>query len=750
MVEIDVAGMTCASCVVRIERALRSVPGVKSAEVHLATRRARVDADRGRASDAQLAAAIEAAGYEVAGVREAGAVRDAAARAAALDAREEAEQRELRRASWQAAALTAPLVAIAMAHGQVPGLDHAAAPWIELALATLVLLWPGRRIVAAGARALFRRAPDMDSLVALGAVAAWGWSTVSLFASRLATRGEPPQLYFEAAATIVTFVLIGRRLEARARRRLGDAVRRLHALAPARAARLVDGREESVPRSELCAGDRIVVRPGERVAGDGAVVEGATEVDESLITGESLPVTKTVGDRVAGGALNASGSIVVAVERDGGEGELARIAAAVEEAQGSRAPIARLADRVSARFVPVVLALAAITFLGWFAADPTAAGAALAVERMVAVLVIACPCALGLATPAAVAVGAGRAAELGVLFKGGAAIEAASRIDAVVLDKTGTVTTGRPELAEVVAIGARSGDELLALAAAVEARSEHPIARAIAGAARARGLALGAAEGFRGEAGAGAEGIVDGVAVRVGNAAWLQAAGIATARLEAEAGQLARRGRTSAFVALDGALAGVIAVADRPAAGAAAAIAELRRDGLAVAMASGDREATARAIAAEVGIDQVDAPLRPEEKAALVARAEAGGLRVAMVGDGVNDAPALARASVGVAVGGATDVAAAAADVTLRHGGLATLPIALALARATMRTIRRNLAWAFAYNLLALPLAAGLLVPLGGGALSPMAASAAMALSSVSVVASSLLLRRFRPAAAAR
>ncbi|XXY22124.1 heavy metal translocating P-type ATPase [Sorangium sp. So ce216] len=670
----------------------------------------------------------------------------ASARAAALDAAEQKEQRSLRRDFAIAALLTAPLLAVAMSHGAVPALDGPAGRWLSLALATVVVLGPGRRFFRLAASALRHRAADMNTLVSLGTGAAWLYSTAAVVAPGLfphAAHGHLPPVYFEAAAAIVAFVLLGKLLEARARKRLADAVRGLVALQPKTARRVRGDAEEEVPAAALAPGDLVLVRPGERIATDGDVVRGASAVDESMLTGESMPVDKTAGSAVFGGTLNQSGALTFRVTKTGADTALARIVEAVEEAQGSRAPIARLADVVSGVFVPVVLGVASITFVAWLAVDPTTGGLATAVERFVAVLVIACPCALGLATPAAVAVGTGRGAELGVLVKGGAALEAASRVDTVLLDKTGTLTSGRPALTDVVALAGHGEAELLGLVAAAEHESEHPVARAIVEGARGRGVGLAPASEFRAEIGHGVEARVSGRLVRAGTAAWLRRAGVATDALEAEAERLAAHGRTPSFVAVDGRLAGLVAVADRPTEEARRAVAALKQLGVEVAMVTGDRAGAARAVAEELGIRAVFAEVKPEDKARIVREQQAAGRRVAMVGDGINDAPALAGADVGVALGSGTDIAIAAADVALLRGGIAGLPTALALARATLRTIRQNLFWAFVYNVIGIPIAAGLLYPLTGWLLSPVLASAAMSLSSVSVLANSLRLRAF-------
>ena len=741
--DLIVQGMTCASCVRRVERALRAVPGVQDATVNLATHQARVVYDpRGTTPD-RLADAIVDAGYESPKPEP---QKRAASRADVLAEAEARERRSIRRDFVIALALSVPPVLLAMSHGTIPGLEGGFGRLLQFLLVTPVVFGPGSRFLRLAWKALRHRTADMNTLVSIGVLAAWSYSTAALFAPQLfphSAHGESPHLYFEAAAAIITFVLLGKLLETRARKRLSDAVRGLVALVPKTARVVRETGEADVPVESLVPGDLVLVRPGERIPTDGEVVRGVSAVDESMLTGESLPVDKCPGASVFGGTQNQSGAVTFRVTRTGADTALARIVEAVEQAQGSRAPIARLADVVSAYFVPIVIGLALIALAVWYAVDPSTGGLAVAVERFVAVLVIACPCALGLATPAAVAVGTGRGAELGILVKGGAVLEAASRIDTVLLDKTGTVTEGKPSLTDVIARAPFAELELLELVAAVERESEHPVAAAIVAGAAARGVSSRAVTGFRAEAGAGVEGAVDSVLVRIGTAAWLAEVGVDTAPLEPAADELAARGRTPSFVAIDGVLAGLIAIADRPTAEARRAIAELKALGIDVAMVSGDRRRTAEAVAAELGIDRVFADVRPEDKARIVGDERARGRRVAMVGDGINDAPALAAADVGVAIGTATDIAVATADIALLRGGIASLPQALRLARRTLRTIRQNLFWAFVYNVIGIPIAAGVLYPFTGWLLSPVIASAAMAMSSVSVLANSLLLRRF-------
>ena len=748
-IELSITGMTCAACVRRIEKAVRAVPGVHEATVNLVTQRASIRLDPSATSARALTGAIEKAGYTVVDepTTSTNAVAGVPSRADVLADAEERDQRSIRRAFIVSAVFTVPLLIIAMSHGAIPGTSGTFGRWIQFALATPVVLGPGRRFLRLAWMALRHRTADMNTLVSIGVLAAWGYSVVALAIPRVfahAEHGVVPHLYFEAAAAVISFVLLGKFLETRARRRLSDAVRGLVALVPKTARRVgPDGSEADVPVESLIAGDFVLVRPGERIPTDGEVVRGSSAVDESMLTGESLPVDKLEGTLVFGGTLNQSGALTFRVTRLGADTALARIVEAVEQAQGSRAPIARLADVVSAYFVPIVIGLATVTLIVWYLASP-ASGIAVAVERFVAVLVLACPCALGLATPAAVAVGTGRGAELGILVKGGAVLEAASRIDTVLLDKTGTVTEGKPMLTDVIDSSGRGEVALLALVGAVERQSEHPVAHAIVQGAIARGAQLPDASDFVMEAGAGVAGTVAGMRVRIGTSAWLAAASIAATPLDAAADELAAGGRTPSFVAIDGELAGIVAIADRPTAEARLAIAELKSMGIDVAMVTGDREGTARAVAAELGIDRVFAEVRPEDKARIVAEERAKGRTVAMVGDGINDAPALAGAHVGIAIGTGTDIAIAAADIALLRGGIASLPTALKLSRSTLRTIRQNLFWAFIYNVIGIPIAAGALFPFTGWLLSPVIASAAMSLSSVSVLANSLRLRRFR------
>ncbi len=745
---LPVRGMTCAACVGRIERVLAKTTGVIDVRVNLVTQSATIDFDDQRTDPEALSEAIRDAGYEVPPSPSPGVEPDdAATRLAATDAADEREAHGYRRDLAIAAALTIPLLIVAMGHGVIPGTAGDAGRYFQLALATPVVFGPGRRFFGLAAAALRHRTTDMNVLIALGAFTSWSWSAVVTFAPTVLPHGHHGHVpvYFEAAAAIISFLLLGKLLEHRARRRLTDAVRGLVALLPPTATRLRAGVELEVPLASLLPGDRVRVRPGQRIATDGIVREGEAAIDESTLTGESIPVDRAPGDAVQGGTLVSGGTLVIEVTRRGADSALARIVDAVAEAQGTRAPIARLADRVSAVFVPAVLFLAALTFLAWMLVPHGSDGVAVAVRHFVAVLVIACPCALGLATPAAVAVGTSRAATLGFLVKGGDALERASTIDRVLFDKTGTLTEGRLHLVTVVVREGRSEADLLALVAAAESGSEHPLARALVAGAISRGATIDAATEFAAMPGGGVCARVGATWVQVGTARWLADDGVDSSALEAAAVAAAARGETASFVAIDGVVAGLVALADTARPEAAATVAALRRMGVGVAMVTGDRRATALAVAAAVGVTEVFAETRPEEKAVVVTTAKGQGARVAMVGDGVNDAPALAIADLGIAMMGGADVAASASDVTILRGGVAAVPMALGLARATLHTIRQNLFWAFVYNLVGIPLAAGVFEPLTGWALSPVFASAAMSLSSVSVLLNSLRLRRWSP-----
>ncbi|MBD8908494.1 heavy metal translocating P-type ATPase [Methylorubrum zatmanii] len=736
---IGVEGMSCASCTGRVERALASLPGAVSASVNLATGRAELRHAAGLVSIEQIEAAVREAGYEPRALD--------AAPDRAQEERQEREAAALRRDLVLAALLSTPVVILDMGSHLLPGFHHAVTglvgiggfAWLQAVLATLVMAGPGRRFFRIGVPNLLRGHPDMNALVALGAGAAYLFSLVATAAPGLLPEGAA-HLYFEASVLIVTLILLGRSLEARARGRAGAAIARLIDLSP-KTARLVEAEgERDVPASALRLGDRVRVRPGEGVPADGTVVAGSSFVDEGMITGEPVPVEKGEGARVVAGTLNTTGSFDLVVDRIGADTALARIVRMVEEAQGGKLPIQALVDRVTLWFVPAVIAIAALTFLAWLAFGPAPAlGHALVAG--IAVLIIACPCAMGLATPVSIMVGTGRAAERGVLFRQGAALQGLRDIAVIALDKTGTLTEGRPRLTDCVTAAGFSRDTVLALAGAVEARSEHPVARAIAEAAREVG-AVPAAEAFEAVPGHGVSATVEGRPVALGNRRFMSELGIGTAPLDAEAARLAGEGKSPILVAVDGGLAALLAVADPIKPEARWALDTLRARGLRVAMLTGDARATAEAVARALGIDEVEAEVLPEGKVGALRALRQRYGPVAFVGDGINDAPALAEAEVGIAIGTGTDIAVESADVVLMSGALGGLVEAVALSRATLANIRQNLFWAFAYNAALIPVAAGLLAVFGGPRLSPVLAAGAMALSSVFVVGNALRLRR--------
>ncbi len=739
---LDIEGMHCASCVSQVERALTDAAGVLNASVNLASEQARVRYVPGLTDRGRLCAAVERAGY---------AVRNpphADARAAGRgDPLAQARARERRWLGLQAgAALLVGALALWGSMDALPGAPQVLTnPWALLVLVTPVQVWAGGRFYRGAWSALRRGSADMNTLIAVGTSAAYGYSLVlTVWPQVFAGPPDAIAYYYDAAAIIIGLVLLGRFLEARAKARASAAVSRLIGMHARDASVERGGQTLTVPIADVRADDVVVVRPGARVPVDGQVIAGASAVDESMVTGESMPVEKSPGDAVIGATVNATGSLRVRPTRIGQDSVLDQIIALVERAQASKAPVQRLADAVAARFVPAVMAAALTAFALWLALGPEPRLTA-ALTSAVAVLVIACPCALGLATPTAIMVGTGRGAELGLLIHHAEALEAAGRVDTLVLDKTGTLTRAELRLQRITPLGGWSAAEALRLAAAAEADSEHPIGQAVVLAANERGIEAPTARGFRSVTGGGVQAEVEGRQVLVGSADWLASRSVDASAAALASGENAAAGGTQIAAAVDGTLAGVLTLADAPRPEARAAVEQFQRLGLRVLMASGDRRAAADAIARAVGVDEVRAELQPADKAALVRELQRLGRRVAVVGDGVNDAPALAQADLGIAMGAGTDVASQAADITLVRSDLRAAASALRLSRAVMRTIKQNLFWAFAYNTLLIPVAAGALFPAFGVLLNPMLAAAAMAFSSLSVVVNSLRLRRFRP-----
>ena len=746
-VSLPVTGMSCAACARRVEKALLGTDGVRAANVNLAAEKATVEYDPASVGLERLVGAVEDTGYGVVREEQSG---DVHAR----------EYGKLRGDFLIAAVLTALILV-----GSLPHMLGFTLPvpttWLNLALlalATPVQFWAGRRFYRGAWGALKHGSADMNTLVVVGTSAAYFYSAVAALAPQLFAGGMGVGVYFDTSALIVTLILLGRLLEARARGRTSEAIKRLAGLG-AKTARVVrDGEEGDVPVEDVSVGDVVVVRPGEKVPVDGVVVSGESAVDEAMISGEPMPVVKRVGDGVIGATINTTGSFRFEATKVGKDTALQQIMRMVEEAQGTKAPIQRLADRISGVFVPVVAAIAALTFVVWLVFGPEPAFT-LALLNFVSVLIIACPCAMGLATPTSIMVGTGKGAESGILIKGGEALEAAHKLTTVVLDKTGTLTRGEPELTEVVATNGLGEDEVLRLAASAERTSEHPLGEAIVRGAKDRGLSLAEAEEFSATSGGGVEALVEGHAIRVGSWRFLAGSGADQDELGQPGEELAREGKTHVFVTVDGEPAGIVAVADTVRSESREAVARLREMGLEVAMITGDDSRTAGGIARELGIDRVLAEVLPREKAAEVKRLQKEGEKVAMVGDGINDAPALAQADVGIAIGTGADVALEAADLTLISGDVRGVARAIKLSKATVRNIKQNLFWAFAYNVALIPVAAGVLYPFfAGGAvpevlrpvlgeygfLNPVLAAAAMALSSVTVVSNALRLRRMK------
>jgi P-type Cu+ transporter len=750
-VSFAVTGMTCASCVRRIEKALQKVEGVREASVNLATGKARVDFDAAVATADQLRAAVENAGYTVGAMPAASAVPQSSGVTGStqaiepVDAYERERQHELDdlRRKWVVSLVVGlgMMALMFLPHGVEMTL---LAPALLIA-ATIVQFWAGGIFYRAAWAAATHGSANMNTLVAVGTSCAYGYSAfVTLWPSLALRWGFPYHLYYESAVVIIALILMGRWLEATAKKRTSASIKMLMGL-QAKTARVIrDGAEQDVPVEAVRVGDLVRVRPGEKVPVDGVIREGYSTLDESMLTGESLPVEKGPGDTVIGATLNNTGSCIFEATKVGQDTTLAQIVRLVEAAQGSKAPMQRLADTISGYFVPVVLGLALLTFVGWLLFGPAPA-LTMALTAAIAVLIIACPCALGLATPTAIMVGTGKAAEYGILIRGGEALEQARKINTIVLDKTGTLTRGQPAVTQVVAANGLTEAGLLRLAAAVEVGSEHPLGEAIVKRARELGLDLPTAKAFEAVAGQGVQAQVEGREVALGNRALMAQAGVKLDGLETPATELAHRGITPMFVAVESKSAGLIAVADTLKPESRAAVSQLRALGLETWMLTGDHRETAEAIAHQVGIDHVMAEVLPAQKAAKIQELQAQGRVVAMVGDGINDAPALAQADLGFAIGSGTDVAMAASDVTLVGGDLRHIVTAIALSRKTVDVIKQGLFWAFAYNVLLIPVAMGALYPVFGVLLDPVLAAAAMAMSSISVVTNALRLRRFRP-----
>ena len=741
-VELAVEGMTCASCVGRVEKALKAVPGVTEATVNLATERATV---RGVAAVQDLIAAIEKVGYEASPV-DTGVQADEAA-----TEKKDAERAELQRDLTLAVVLALPVFVLEMGSHMIPAMHEwvmntigmQQSWYLQFVLTLLVLAIPGRRFYEKGFPALVRLSPDMNSLVAVGTAAAFSYSMVATFAPDLLPAGTV-NVYYEAAAVIVALILLGRFLEARAKGRTSEAIRRLVDLRAKVAHVSRDGRIVDIPINDVALGDIVEVRPGERVPVDGEVTEGRSFVDESMITGEPIPVEKTAGSAMVGGTVNQKGALTLRATAVGGKTMLAQIIRLVEQAQGSKLPIQAVVDKVTLWFVPAVMLAAALTFLVWLIFGPSPA-LTFALVNAVAVLIIACPCAMGLATPTSIMVGTGRGAELGVLFRKGEALQLLKDARVVAVDKTGTLTEGRPVLTDLEIAEGFDRSQVLAKIAAVESRSEHPIARAIVESAVAAGIGLPAMTDFESVTGMGVRARVDGARVEVGADRYMRELGLDVGGFAGTAERLGNEGKSPMYAAIDGRLAAIIAVADPIKASTPAAIAALHQLGLKVAMITGDNARTAQAIARQLGIDEVIAEVLPEGKVEAVRRLKATHGQIAFVGDGINDAPALAEADVGLAIGTGTDVAVESADVVLMSGNLQGVPNAIALSKATIGNIRQNLFWAFGYNTALIPVAAGALYPAYGVLLSPIFAAGAMALSSVFVLGNALRLRRFQP-----
>ncbi len=727
-VDLDILGMTCASCVIRVEKALRRVHGVIEANVNLAAKTASIRIELGAASTQELLNAVDKIGYEA----------EIAKKKTVLTLRKasETEQREYFYRMLFAAILTTPLLS-SMLPGMPMWLSNS---YLQFVLASGALFGTGWSFYINAYRSLLQRTSDMNVLIAIGTGAAFIYSAVgTFFGGWLISHGIEPHLYYEVAATIVTLILFGRFLEARAKGRTSAAIQKLLSLQPKIARVIRDGNLGELSVDLVQINDHIQVRPGERIPVDGIIEEGQSEVDESMLTGESLPVEKAKGDKVFTGTINQSGTFIFLATGVGEDTAIARIVNLVQQAQGSKAPIQRLADVVAGYFVPVVMMIAVATFTLWLAFGPSPSYL-WALQNFISVLIIACPCALGLATPTSIMVGTGKGAEIGILIRDAAALETAHQIDVILLDKTGTITKGKPEVTDILSLTEIAEDELLRIAAVAEYGSEHPLASSILHKAQERNIPITSPEKFNAKAGFGVEAVVNGQDVILGNARLMESHNINLSSAQSYMNE----GKTPIYIAQNGILIGIIAIADMIRQGSRQAVERLKQMGIEVWMITGDNPATAKAIAREAGIENVRSEVLPENKAQVVKEFQAGAKRVAMVGDGINDAPALAQADVGIAMGGGADIAIESSDITLLRDDLNAVPDALLLSRATMRNIKQNLFFAFIYNILCIPIAAGVLYPFTGLLLNPMLAAGAMALSSVSVVTNALRLRTLR------
>jgi Cu+-exporting ATPase len=743
-VTLPVQGMSCASCVNKVQTALSNVPGVIGADVNFATEKATVEYVSGQVTLKDLSKAVEAIGYTILEIKEGDVVeREKAAREAAF--------RKLKHKFAAGVILVIPLFILVhwdkLGLSRIWALSKQAIFFIQLLFQTPIQFWVGWQFYKGAWAAATHKSSDMNTLIAVGTSAAYLYSLLATFFPWMfAAKGLFPEVYFDTAGAIIVLILLGRLLEARAKSQTSEAIKKLIGLQAKAAIVIRNGQEIPIPVDEVQIGDTVIVRPGEKIPVDGVILEGHSSVDESMVTGESIPVEKISGEEVIGATLNKTGTFKLKATKVGKETLLAQIIQMVEEAQGSKPPIARLADIIASYFVPAVIGIAVLTFIIWYVLGPPPA-LTYAVLNFVAVMIIACPCALGLATPTSIMVGTGKGAEHGVLIRGGEALEMAHKLNAIVLDKTGTITKGEPSVTDVVEAGGIRPDEVLRLAASAEKGSEHPLGEAIVNKAKEKQLELETFTDFNAIPGYGIEATMGGKRVLLGNTKLMKDKAISLGDMEQQAQDLSREGKTPLFVAVGRRLAGMIAVADTLKENSRAAITALRQLGLEVVMLTGDNQRTAEAIARQVGVDRILAEVLPEQKAEQVKILQAKGNKVGMVGDGINDAPALVQADVGIAIGTGTDVAMESADITLISGDLTGVVIAIALSRATVRNIKQNLFWAFAYNTILIPVAAGALFPFFGILLNPILAAAAMGLSSVTVVSNALRLRRFRPPA---